>query len=155
MENVWKIPLLGDPALLNMGGPRSRTREEAVRRTVLDRDSGRLKCPKIRIIGFAPDPKVDPVERAYRALATYGLRSPEELREHFPVPPGPKLVAPSLVEPALKWRWIGAARLLEEALLLGLCTRAVYDPRRPVVWTRESLTRRLGWFETGDFYALD
>ncbi|MFM7319944.1 MAG: hypothetical protein ACKO5K_00280, partial [Armatimonadota bacterium] len=80
------LPLL----LLNMGGPRSRRRTEPVRFTVLDRDTGPVRCPRIRIIGFENDPVIDPVERAFRALAAHGLRSPEELRDHFPVPSGPR-----------------------------------------------------------------
>jgi hypothetical protein len=39
------------------------------------------------------------------------------------------------------------------ALLLGLCTAYQYDPARPVLWTRASLTRRVELYEPAGFYA--
>ena len=43
--------------------------------------------------------------------------------------------------------------ILEQALLLGLCTAFQYDPARPVLWTRASLTRRVELYEPAGFYA--
>ena len=40
-----------------------------------------------------------------------------------------------------------------KALLLGLCTAWQYDPSRPVLWTRASLTRRVELYEPAGFYA--
>jgi hypothetical protein len=37
--------------------------------------------------------------------------------------------------------------------MLGLCTAHLYDPGRPVLWTRASLKRVLELFEPGGFYA--
>jgi hypothetical protein len=42
---------------------------------------------------------------------------------------------------------------LYQALVLGLCTAWQYDPGRPVLWTRTSLTRRLELFSGQEFYA--
>jgi hypothetical protein len=38
-------------------------------------------------------------------------------------------------------------------ILLGLCTPWLYDPRRPVLWTVGSLTRRLELLQAQGFYA--
>ena len=46
-----------------------------------------------------------------------------------------------------------ADSVLEQALLLGLCTAYQYDPARPVLWTRASLTRRVELYEPAGFYA--
>ena len=42
---------------------------------------------------------------------------------------------------------------LFQALVLGLCTPWRYDPGRPVLWTRTSLTRQLELFNGQEFYA--
>jgi len=42
---------------------------------------------------------------------------------------------------------------LFQAVVLGLCTPWRYDPSRPVLWTRTSLTRRLGLYRGQEFYA--
>jgi hypothetical protein len=38
-------------------------------------------------------------------------------------------------------------------MVLGLCTPFRYDPGRPLLWTRTSLTRRLELFSGQEFYA--
>ena len=46
-----------------------------------------------------------------------------------------------------------ASDALYQALVLGLCTSWCYDPQRPVLWTRASLTRQLELFDGRGFYA--
>ncbi len=139
----------------NMGGPRSRTRSETIRSSLLGARPGAIRCPMIRQLGIELEEGTDPVAEAYGALARLGFTSPEELRTHYKVPERPCVVAPSLRLPLLEWRQTSDEILLNEALLLGLCTKVAYDPRRPVLWTRASLTRQLELFQTGGFYALD
>ena len=141
--------------LANMGGPRSRARKEQVKASLLGKVVGKVKLPHLRTIGFAINEGRDPVTAAYDALARLGYRSPEDLRSVFYLPAGPRLVAPSLRIPELSLESLTDEALLAEALILGLCTKTMYDPRRPVVWTRASLSRRLEMFQTGGFYALD
>ena len=43
--------------------------------------------------------------------------------------------------------------VLRQAFLLGLCTAVQFDPRRPVLWTQASLTRRVELYHTTEFYA--
>ena len=48
---------------------------------------------------------------------------------------------------------LGPDDALYQALVLGLCTPWRYDPGRPVLWTRTSLTRQLELFDGGGFYV--
>jgi hypothetical protein len=60
-------------------------------------------------------------------------------------------------------QWEPAARIavtesshravLEQALMLGLCTAQLFDPARPVMWTFASLTRTLELFDPAGFYV--
>jgi hypothetical protein len=141
--------------LVNMGGPRSRSRTESVSSSLLGECNGLVRCPRVRTVGFVIEDGCDPFARAYHALKSVGCQSPDELRNLFELPPGPRLVAPNLAEPHLSMASLADEAFLAEALILGLCTKTVYDPRRPVVWTRASLSRSLSMFQTGGFYALD
>ena len=48
---------------------------------------------------------------------------------------------------------LSPADALYQALVLGLCTPWLYNPARPVLWTRASLTRQLELFDGRGFYA--
>ena len=69
-------------------------------------------------------------------------------------PPAPLLVR---VVPNAAWRVpVESASddaVLEQALLLGLCTAFQYDPARSVLWTRASLTRCVEMHDAAGFYA--
>ena len=89
------------------------------------------------------------------SLARVGLDDAELLRERYP--------APAVAAPRARGarRALGRAgraghdddAILWQALLLGLCTAWQYDPSRPVLWTRASLTRRVELYEPAGFYA--
>lgn len=142
-----------EPALYaNSGGPCSRTRTEAVRSSLLGDDEGPIRCPRvIRLaIDFGSD---DPRETMYTLLHAQGLEHPEELRAVVDVLPEPMLCRVNASMKALNARSANPEMLLRAALLLGLSTAVFYDPARPVIWTKASLTRRLELFETAGFYA--
>jgi hypothetical protein len=88
------------------------------------------------------------------SLARVGLDDAELLRERYPAPEVPLLAR---VVPEARWGVrVGQGTdeaVLEQALLLGLCTAWQYDPSRPVLWTRASLTRRVELYEPAGFYA--
>ena len=76
------------------------------------------------------------------------------MRDRFD-PPGRPLLA-RLVPDANFGAQVGRdsdEKILQQALLLGLCTAFHYDPARPVLWTRASLTRRVELYEPAGFYA--
>ena len=73
------------PLSANMGGPMSRTRKERVSSTLLGRDGGPIRCPRVIRLGLDFGGKA-PVETLGRILAEEGYGSQEDLREDFPLP---------------------------------------------------------------------
>ena len=141
------------PLSANMGGPMSRTRKERVSSTLLGRDGGPIRCPRVIRLGLDFDGKA-PVETLGRILAEEGYGSHEDLREDFPMPER-RLVCRPLPEGAERLPVATGARaeVLRQALMLGLCTAQFFDPLRPVLWTEASLARGLELFDPTGFYA--
>lgn len=141
----------------NSGGPSSRTRIERVTSSLLGRDTGHVRCPRLYRLGlcFAPDlSPTDPVNFLTQLLRSQGHRDPEALRGAFAIPAARLLAIPLPgSEEGLDVRTAPPHQVLEQALLLGLCTRHLYDPARPVLWTSASLGRKLELFDPAGFYA--
>ena len=136
----------------NSGGPASRTRAERIRCTLLGLKEGPLLCPRVLCLALEFGEQ-DPVTAMYRLLAQTGFQSPEELRVTFGQGLWPLVCAPN---PALQPHDVVTSdpqEVLRTAFLLGLCTAVRFDPERPVMWTRASLTRRLELYEMKEFYA--
>ena len=94
------------------------------------------------------------MQAVLESLARIGLDDAENLRERF-APPATPLIA-RVVPHARFGAQVGRSSdetILQQALLLGLCTAYQYDPARPVLWTRASLTRRVELYEPARFYA--
>ncbi len=141
------------PLHANMGGPMSRTRRENLSATVLGRDNGYISCPRVRRVGLNFGDR-DPIEATLQLFAVAGIAEPEALREMVEVPSGPLICRPDpvprrmVVNPDEPTR-----RILRAVLILGLATPYLYDPSRPVLLTRASLTRCLELFEGEGYYA--
>jgi hypothetical protein len=156
MMQLAVFPEAGTPPPLraNSGGPMSRTRTQRVRTTLLGRDDNVIRCPRVIRLGLRFESGIDPVTQLETLLLMERIESPEGLRQRFRIPPG-RLICRPLNETE---RRISVAdgnrrRVLEQALMLGLCTAHVYDPARPVLWTAASLSRGLDLFESQGFYA--
>ena len=125
----------------NAGAPMSRRRTEKVLSSVLR-------------AGLKFVDGDDPVDRVLTALARCGLDDAERLRDRFTIPDRPMIAR---LVPDAQWGVVATfAReevVLREALLLGLCTAWQYDPARPVIWTRASLTRHVELHDPEGFYA--
>ena len=137
----------------NSGGPMSRRRTEKVVASVLRDDTASFRLPRVIRAGLHFGDR-DPLQAVLESLARIGLDDAEALRERFPAPPTP-LVA-RIVPDARFGAQVGRSSdetILQQALLLGLCTAYQYDPARPVLWTRASLTRRVELYEPARFYA--
>ena len=141
------------PLSANMGGPMSRTRKERVSSTLLGRDGGPIRCPRVIRLGLDFGGKA-PVETLGRILAEEGYGSQEDLREDFPLPER-RLVCRPLPEGAERLPVATGARaeVLRQALMLGLCTAQYFDPLRPVLWTQASLSRCIELYDPAGFYA--
>lgn len=141
------------PLRANSGGPASRTRRARISSSLLGDGPGRVCCGRVCRLGLDFGP-TDPVEWVTGLLRACGAAGPEALRAAFPLPAG-RLIAAPQAEPAarLDARAAPPREVLEQALLLGLCTSDLFDPARPVLWTTRSLTRALELFEPAGFYA--
>lgn len=132
----------------------SRTRKERIESSLLGQDEGFIRCPRIIRLGLAFESRENPVAVLTEILEEEGYGSPEDLRDRFEVPQE-RLVCGPLRSDAdrLVIRRTDRETVLEQALLLGLCTKHLFDPLRPVLWTEASLTRGLELFDPQGFYA--
>ena len=137
----------------NSGGPMSRSRSVRVVASVLREHSAKFRLQRVIRVGLHFR-GLDPLQAVLESLARVGLDDAETLREWFD-PPGRPLLA-RVVPDANFGAQVGYdsdETILRQALLLGLCTAYHYDPARPVLWTRASLTRRVELYEPAGFYA--
>jgi hypothetical protein len=140
----------------NMGGPMSRARTERIRSTLLGRDDGPIRCPRVLRAGLRFRKGADPVHVMQRLLARAGFDSPEALRAVFDLPAAPLICQPLPTDAPRLEVLISSPEplpILEQALLLGLSTAYCFDPARPVLWTQASLTRGIALFDPAGFYA--
>ena len=131
----------------------SRRRTERVVASLLRDESVPLRLPRVIRAGLHFGDR-EPLDAVLASLARAGLDDAELLRQRFDAPATPLLVR---TVPDARWG-VQVARgsdesILQQALLLGLCTAWQYDPSRPVLWTRASLTRRVELYEPAGFYA--
>ena len=169
--------LAGLPSIhANSGGPMSRTRNEHIKSSLLGSGDGVIRCPRrislcLRFdrdilwgVEFPGDseevlrekrqPELTPVEYLEALLKEEGLRDPEELREKYTLPQNKLICGPwTNTQDPLFVHQSPSYEVLEQALMLGLCTAQMFDPTRPVLWTDTSLSRAVELFDPGSFYA--
>jgi len=137
----------------NSGGPASRRRTEGVLASLLRDENVPLRLPRVIRAGLRFGDS-DPLDAVLRALARAGCDEAEQLRRRYAIPAMPLLAR---VVPNAPWSVPVADAaddtVLEQALTLGLCTAFQFDPARPVLWTRTSLTRCVELYEPAGFYA--
>jgi hypothetical protein len=132
------------------GGPPSRTRRERITSSLLGKDDGEIRCLPVIRVGFAIRKDEDAFERLQELLVDEGYGSLEDLKASIVVPDKPYICRPY---PHPECRLDGPpAEVLRHALILGLCTAQLFDPQRPVIWTRSSLTRVVELFDPVGFY---
>lgn len=140
------------PRYANSGGPSSRTRSERVQASLLGQNDGPVRCRRRKALGLDFGDE-DPVTTMESLLNIAGYSCPEELRTLFGRNLGSMLCHPSPGIRPLPVRGTEPRKVLEQALLLGLCTAVLFDPSRPVLWTQSSLTRRLELFDMSEFFS--
>jgi hypothetical protein len=136
----------------NSGGPMSRGRSERISATLLGNDEGAVRCPRVLRVGLDFG-KRSPLTYVRGLLKTCGFSDEQEARLALALPLQPYVCRPNPAPSPMPVASLMASDALYQALLLGLCTAWCYDPRRPVLWTRASLTRQLELFDGGGFYA--
>jgi hypothetical protein len=152
---------LGSPAgwdfedlerLTNSGGPMSRGRRERLAATILGQDDGSVRCPRVLRIGLDFGRR-SPLACVRALLKTCGFADDREARDALVLPAETCICRPDPRPCPTPIASLPARDALYHALVLGLCTAWCYDPRRPVLWTRASLTRQLELFDGRGFYA--
>ena len=136
----------------NTGGPMSRGRSERISATVLGNDDGAVRCPRVLRVGLDFGRR-SPLACVRDLLKTCGFSDEQEARHALALPQEPCVCRPNPTPTPTPVTSLLAADALYQALVLGLCTTWCYDPRRPVLWTRASLTRQLELFDGRGFYA--
>ena len=136
----------------NSGGPMSRSRNEIIRCTLLGQHGGPIVCPLSLSLALDFAGR-DPVDTAFDLLARAGFATPESLRDPFGPDLRPMVCRSDPKLQALDVAGADPRQALWVAFLLGLCSTVRFDPQRPVLWTRASLTRRLELFDVKEFYS--
>ena len=145
-EKPWLYAMVGSPA--------SRKLTQTISSSILGKDDGFVRCPRIIRLGLLFDEGEDPVTVLVRILAEEGYGGPEALRGEFSLPESRLICRPmAMCKDRLVVRNAPRGRILEQALMLGLCTDQIFDPARPVLWTTTSLTRAVELFDHRGFYA--
>jgi hypothetical protein len=147
----YRVPF---PVHANTGGPGSRTRTEHIASSLLGRDDGAIRCPRIIRLGLKFKPRSNPLNVLGTLLKANGYSSPEDLRYEFVIPASRLICRPCKEESfRIDVASCDPRLVLEQALLLGLCTAQLFDPSRPVLWTGSSVTRALELFDPSGFYT--
>jgi hypothetical protein len=136
----------------NSGGPMSRGRRERISATLLGNDEGDVRCPRVLRVGLDFGRR-SPLAYVRELLKACGFSDEQEARLALALPQEPCICRPNPAPSPTPVRSLPASEALYQALVLGLCTAWCYDPRRPVLWTRASLTRQLELFDGRGFYA--
>lgn len=138
--------------LANSGAPMSRGRSALISSTVLGNDDGAVRCPRVLRVGLDFGRR-SPLKYVRELLETCGFSDEQEARIALALPQEPRVCRPNPAPTPVPVASLLASEALFQALVLGLCTTWCYDPRRPVLWTRASLTRQLELFDGQGFYA--
>ena len=136
----------------NSGGPMSRSRTERLTASILGKDDGVIRCPRVTRLALDFG-RADPLTVMHALLREHGLEHAEQLREVFKPSEDRCICRLDLRPQRLRVADADPKEFLCQALLLGLCTTVLYDPQRPVLWTRSSLSRCLELYDGGGFYA--
>ena len=122
-----------------------------IRSSVLGKGDGPVACRRVLTLGlnFLDLPPVDTMKSL---LYKGGYTTPDELRDQYNLPEGRLLCRVATRGRRLNVTTASRALVLEQALLLGLCTSVMFDPGRPVIWTAASLTRHLELYDPAGFY---
>ena len=136
----------------NAGSPMSRNRTERLQASILGKDDGMIRCPRVTRLALDFH-RADPLSVMRALLREHGLEHAERLREVFDPSEERCICRLDLRPQRLRVAFADPKEVLRQALLLGLCTTVLYDPQRPVLWTRSSLSRCLELYDAGGFYA--
>ncbi len=133
------------------GAPQSRARTERISVTLLGNDKAAVRCPRVLRVGLDFGRR-SPLACVRGLVKACGYSDEHEARLALALPQETFICRPNPAPSPAPVASLTASDALYQALVLGLCTTWCYDPRRPVLWTRASLTRQLELFDGRGFY---
>jgi len=148
--NLHFHPAFEQRANAGWGGHPARRRRERITSSLLGKNDGNIRCPRVIRIGFDLQEGQDPLSHLHDLLIDEGFERPEDLRQAIVIPGRRYICSPSK-DPGCPLDG-DPAEVLRQALMLGLCTAQLFDPQRPVIWTRSSLSRVVDLFDPAGFY---
>lgn len=134
----------------NTGGPSSRTRQQAVSSSILGAENGGIPLTTQIALDFQD---FDPLQVVFGILERCSIDEPEQLKQRYPMLNEACICREFAAPHPLQIKRASDDEILLQVLWLGLSTRNYYDPSRPVLLTRASLTRQLEYFCGEGFYA--
>ncbi len=145
----------------NSGGPRSRTRREIIRSSILGDPSASIFFPKTKRYGLIFPDNADPLKDMGEILKKKGFSDADQAKGVYDLPAG-ILFCRTVKEPEqvenesfLDVLTASADEILKTAVILCLCNKYFYDSGHSVIWTANRLQRKLTLYRVGDFYAGD
>jgi hypothetical protein len=134
----------------NSGAPMGRLRRQPLWGDLFRDEDDFKAIPRLMRVGIIYRTGQCPLQFMLEVLQKHGFETPEALRGAFKHPCRRLMARPN--PEAAQCRSHVQPDVLQQALILGLSTTSIYDPSRPVVWTRASLTRRLELYDPEGFY---
>jgi hypothetical protein len=155
-ESSLSQPLGRDPLehLINYDSPR-QTRLTPIQATMLGDLETSIAWPHRERVGLIFEEGASPLRVIETLMKKEGFRSPEELKREFEIPKA-RMTCRDLgdeTEGLVKADAGDPRTVLRQALMLGLCGPAFYDPYKAVIWTNNRLLRILDLFEPERWYA--
>lgn len=137
----------------NMGGPRSRSREEKVNSDFLA--DNKLEHDAMDLYFFSCPEGADPESILLDLGEIIGLHGWKEINRTIGLPDKKLLVRP--LNENVSGEDLSPAIVLRMAMVLARCNALWYLPDGPAIYTRSRLQRRIRLveFNTEDFYELD
>ena len=150
------------PRLENTGGPMSRTRKERIQSEMLGNATLEIGWPQEHFVYLDHTGHKNVFERIDHCLGQLGFAGPEEASAGLGGMPGVSMHCRRLkssVNPARSDNGNANSQSPEEslrvALILGRCSEILYDPDKPVIWTRGRLVRPVRLYHAENFYDDD
>jgi len=142
--------------MFNSGGPRSRTRREPVKRTLLNNANRHLNWPCHLVVALKFPDDTSPLDYVEDLLQRSGYQRPDDAVLEYKDLPDRLFYCHTLNmtrDEILNVSPHSDAEFFRFALILGLCGPNYYDKKRPVIWTEGRLSRVVGLFLPRGFYA--
>jgi hypothetical protein len=151
-EALWAAGRETSEVECNSGGPMSRQRRLDLHATILGEGIDFISCPMVRFVALEFGTE-DPVTYVHQLSEQLGYPSPEAARVAIAHFSEPLYCSGASWAKAIRVADARPEKVLEEALILGLSNTSLFDPKRPVIWTRSRLTRPISLYDIRSFYA--